>query len=307
MYRLLFLIIGLFPTLLPEALISYSVLNDSSHESTTCYLFAHGFGATQEQACRTHVKTKPELPWLIDRPLVLFNFPDAKNDCGGVLRKEVNLGQETDIQCLKDAYIKACTDFPENIGFVLTGISRGATTILNFFEKLSHKEQSRIKALVLESPFEALTSVMDHLLQRFYISWMPFAQDFAHAICTTAFPKINMNGPFAIHTVEKIPTNVPIILIHSKQDKVIPVNSSRMLYQKLKKAGNNNVYLVELASGDHGKVMNGPDASYCAYVVHAFYKKYNLPHKSDFAEKGLSLLDICQPNINQIHHYLKNA
>jgi predicted esterase len=211
------------------------------------YIFAHGLGATHEQASLFLPLVSKR--WIFNTPTILFDFPDAKNNNMEYHATHVNLGQETDIQRLEYAFEKACEQFPE-YKFVLGGISRGSATIINFVAL--HQPQS-IGALVLESPFDLVDNVINHILERFCLRWIPFSKKIAYKIAKKNFPLLNMNGVFPIYVVNKIPRTIPIIIIHSRRDKTIPINSSRNLYKELLVAGHTHVYILELASGQHGK------------------------------------------------------
>ena len=160
---------------------------------------------------------------------------------------------------------------------------------------------------MVESPFDTLSSVVNHLLTRYRVGWVPFSKKIGYKVCQKHFPQINPKGLFPINVVEKIPTHLPIMLVHSKKDKTVPINSSRRLYIKLKETGHKNLYLVELQSGNHGKLLFGPDADFYNYVVHAFYKKYNLAHHHEFAQRGQNLLQLCQPAISEVALRMKKT
>ncbi len=270
--------------------------NIKNSEHSTAYLFAHGFGATQQQGLQLFARTHCHQRWLMDNPIATFNFPDAKNDDNEYFREHVNLGQEKDIERLRLAFEKTQQSLPES-DLVLVGISRGATTIINF---VAQHQPEQVKALVLESPFDILSAVIKHLLARYYVSWFPFSEKITNKLCQKHFPEIKPDGIFPLGTIDKIPHTLPIIFIHAKKDKVVPINSSRRLYIKLKQTGHEHAYLVELASGDHGKIIQGPDSDFYLYTVHAFYKKYGLAHDPDLAQKGTHLLTHCQPSIDEV-------
>jgi predicted esterase len=280
---------------------SFTIHNSSPYVlHSTVYLFSHGFAATQQQGislfARSHCRTR----WIMDSPIASFNYPDSKPETTGntneYIREHVNLGQEKDIESLRIAFEKTQQALPEK-DIILVGISRGAATIINF---VAQYQPEKVKALVLESPFDMLNAIIKHLLSRFHVSWLPFSEKITHKLCRKHFPDIKLEGIFPFTTITKIPMTLPIIFIHSKKDKVVPVNSSRQLYIKLKQCGHKDVYLVELASGDHGKIMQGQDSDFYLYTVHAFYKKYGLPHDPDFAQKGAQLLTHCQPSIDEV-------
>lgn len=272
------------------------------------YLFAHGLGATKDQATmffankpsttkESHYESNKS--WLIQEPCFLFNFPDAKGE-DLYDRKKVNLGQEEDIATLLTAY-QAAVEMAPNCPLVGVGISRGSSVLINAASDMN------LKALVLESPFDTITAVIKHLLDRFKVSWLPLSEKLAYKICQTHFPQIKIDGICPLYMLEKIPADLPIIFIHSKKDKVVPINSSRRLYMKLRQLGHEHVYLVELASGNHGKLLIGPDSEFYLLTVHAFYKKYGLPHDPDYAQRGAHLLALCQPSIAEVAQRLKKT
>lgn len=290
--------------------LQFSIHQPYKSEPIAAFIFAHGLGATKQQGITLFAKNPilkpdekimPKFRWLIDEPLISFNFLDAKNDNNDYHRKKVNLGQHEDMQHLSAAYEKTREVFPGK-KVILAGISRGAATIVNF---AGEYQPEGLGALVLESPFDTLSSVIKHLLARYKISWFPFSEKIGYKICQTHFPNIDTKGIFPIGSVEKIKKDLPIFLIHSKRDRVIPINSSRNLYLKLKENGHEHVYLAELASGDHGKTINGADGDFYCAVIHAFYKRYELPYDTEFASKGEPLLHLCQPTIEEIKHRIR--
>ncbi|MEX0940671.1 MAG: prolyl oligopeptidase family serine peptidase [Candidatus Babeliales bacterium] len=309
-YVLLFFSSYLTADQLNEGEFNFNIRQFREPEHSTAYLFAHGLGATQNQGITlfSRIIDKNEDNslrfndrWLINEPLVLFNFADAKNDDNEYFRKKVNLGQDEDTNRLALACQKTKVELP-NFDMVLTGISRGSATIINY---VAQEQPDYVKALILESPFDSLSSIVRHLLDRYCVSWVPFSEKIGYKICQKHFPSINPQGTFPLHTIEKVPHTIPVMFVHSKKDKVVPIKSSRRLYIKLKQAGHENVYLVELASGAHGKLINGPDGDAYLYAVHAFYKKYGLPHNPELAVRGQQLLSICQPSVEEVAQRLR--
>jgi predicted alpha/beta hydrolase family esterase len=276
---------------------NFTICNNAHNDCNTAYIFAHGLGATQQQGLSLFLRQKTSNQWIIDEPVALFDFPDAKNNNNEYFRKEVNLGQKNDIHRLSYAFDKAMQSLPQH-DFILAGISRGSATIINYVSQSDHQE--KIKALVLESPFDTLDSIIKHLLSRYCIGWLPFSQHLGTKVCQKHFPSVDPKGIFPLDVIQRIPSTIPILLAHSKKDKVIPINSSRRLYIKLREAGHQHIYLAELQSGAHGKLIQGADADFYLSIVHAFYKKYNLPHDQEYAARGHYLLEFCQPPIHEV-------
>lgn len=281
-----------------------SVHTHPSQQHGVVYIFAHGLGANKNQGIDLLLPESKVLKnneWIVHYPSVFFNFPDAKHEPGDYDRAKVNLAQQDDCQRLKEVYRKVRTDYPDHT-IVLVGISRGAATIL----KVASQEQlDNLGALVLESPFDTLSSIIDHLLRRFCVQWVPFAEHMARAICKKHFPNIDIQGTFPIDVAHQLPKEIPVLFIHSKKDKVVPLNSSRLLYSKLINNGHTDAYLLELNAGLHGKLVQGPDKDCYLFAVQAFYKKYGLPHEPDMAQRGHYILESARPNIEEVYNALQ--
>jgi pimeloyl-ACP methyl ester carboxylesterase len=259
--------------------------------SKPVYLFAHGLAATKKQVDILYNRFREESTdaliynkhWLIDNErfaVHAFNFDDALNDNGGMnfKRHKVNLGQSADLAAFDAAY----KDIPHDQDVVLFGLSRGAETILNYGPHLG----SNVKAIILESPFDTLLSIVKSIARRMYLPYNRHTRPFFLSAMKYWFPALDMKGIVPIKSVEFFPLDIPILFVHSAQDSVVSINSSRRLYGALRSRGHNNVYLLELPEGSHGKIIRGACAqTYCS-VVHAFFKKYNLPHDEQRAVDG---------------------
>lgn len=263
------------------------------------YLFAHGLGATQAQA-HALLPTNNHY-WILNKPLALFDFPDARPNPLEYNREFVNLGQQLDIDRLRFAFCKTQQELPSH-EFVLAGISRGAVTIMNY---MGIHADPCVKALVLESPFDTFKNVVEHLLKRFHVGWLPFSKKIALKYVKKTFPNFDVQGLFPKKTISSIPAHLPIILIHSLKDKTIPVKSAYKLYLKLVTSGHQHVYLLVLPHGEHGKLLQGPSGELYQNTVHAFYKQYNLPHEAEFALRGHDTLKLCQPSLEEIRLMIK--
>lgn len=306
--------------LLHSALLSSALLNGQSnpkftlhshdeYKSNIVYIFAHGLGATQQQGMQFSLLKKNTATdsfnptWIIGCPTLLFNFPDAKNDNNEYFNKQVNLGQQLDIDRLCAAHAHAKNELPEH-EVVLVGLSRGSVTIINYLA--THTPQD-VRAVILESPFDTFKNVVKHLLRRFYMHWIPFASKIGMKLSGVHFPMLDKKGIFPLDVIKKTPHDIPVLFVHSKKDKVIPINSSRTLYAQLKAAGHEHAYLLELPSGSHGKLLMSEHAQLYHCVVQAFYKRYDLPHDPKSAQKGEATLSQCQPSCEQVLQRIKKG
>lgn len=279
----------------------YQLLTSGIHQQSIAYIFAHGLGANHTQACKLF---KPQdKNSILCGPVGIFDFPDAKPEPDKFHKKYVNLGQNRDIERLSYACDRTL-EATNCDGVVLAGISRGSATILNY---AALNTTVPIKAIIAESPFDSLKNIVKHLLKRFHVAWVPFSKKIGMKLADAHFPELDVYGLFPIDTVANIDKNIPILLIYSPKDKVIPLISSLILYVALREAGHEHVYLLELSSGDHGKLMLSSEASKYQNVVHAFYKKYNLPYNAKCALQGEALLEQCQPSIEVIKKRIHTA
>lgn len=278
-------------------------LNITFHDSGTCpssyyYIFSHGIQATGLQAFNFQPILKyphNHYYWLLQEPFVTFNFNDAISDKTFHYHL-LNLGQEADLQAL-NTVIHEVSAHNSSAKKILIGLSRGAVTIFNYVALYNPTD---VAALVLESPFDTFTSVLKHFLGPAYLM-----SGLCNKIAYSVFPALNKKGPFPSQLVNQIPLNLPIIFIHSKKDSLVPINSSRNLYIALRRRGHEHVYLVELASGKHGHLLEGKDYYYYYSMVHCFYKKYGLPHDETAVKYSEHLFAQCQPTVENVLKRMK--
>ncbi len=256
-----------------------------AYSSNIVYIFAHGLGATQKQA--------DLFAALASGPIISFDFPDAKGT-DQYDSNLVNLGQKIDMEALHGAYQRAMMQFP-GYDVVFIGLSRGSATILNY---MAHYKPKNVKALILESPFDTLVNLVEHLMNRFHLGFLPTSVGIK--IAQFHFKAVDPLGIFPAESINEIAHDIPIIFIHAQNDQVVPIKSSRNLYCQLVKNGHGDVYLCEFADGLHGKLMIGTYVQEYINGVHAWLKKYHLPHNEQAAQQGNSLLSNYQPTIEEV-------
>lgn len=236
--------------------------------------------------------------------IVSFNYPDVAIDFGifGSLPnlESANVAQKDDIKTLHKV-LRRYRNNKEIIGY---GYSRGAATWITALGcNYLPDDVTLPKALILEAPFATIKSsslfsfikgAFDALLQTF-----PYARTLRNQITQAVFNGLiqqhDLNGIQPINVAHNIDTSIPILLVHAQDDPIIPINDTREIYLKLLKSGRKNVYLLELPKGGHGLCLWGEYGNLYCSAVHAFYKKYNLPHCEKFAQEiNLSKL---QPSI----------
>jgi alpha-beta hydrolase superfamily lysophospholipase len=196
----------------------------------------------------------------------------------------MSLGQEADIATLKKAYLKTRKDYP-NAEIVLIGLSRGASTIINF---LAEHQPTHIKAVILESPFDTVAGVIDHFCKQANMASKPLL-DMSQKILSWV-SSYKPSGIQPIHTIHKIPSTIPVLFICSKEDRVVPASGTITLYETLRLSGHSKAHILILDQGKHGFLLTGPQAKIYQSTVHAFYKHYRLDHDPIMANFGMKYL-----------------
>ena len=217
---------------------------------------------------------------------------------GNVKFEQTTFGQQNDIDRLSQ--VLAQINKNNIVGF---GVSRGAVVLINLMGA-KDPESKKLGALVLESPFAHVKSVVGNIIKKIpLVNKLSSLKTATHNASSALFPQYKPDGIQPIDFIDKIDPNIPIIIIHSKTDKLIPINESRELYIKRKKSGCDNVYLVELDSGAHANTLWADDGKKFQNTVHAFYKKHGLPCNEQYS-KLVDLADY-QPTVEEVEKRIK--
>ncbi len=272
----------------------------TSLESVT-YFFAHGLANNYKQAysyTKTAIIKRKEVVndrYILNSPLVTFNFPDAKGLFAKIFRvnfMQTSFAQDNELEATLQAY--STINDPQ--GAVIMGVSRGAAVAAAFASMVcstaAKMTVAPLRALILESPFD---SFLDALNDKIKKAWL---RTLAASLVKHGMPffKYDSTGKQPIDTVELISPDLPILLVCSLEDTTVMASSTKRLYMRLRSTGHKHVYLLILTIGAHARLLSGPEGHTYHAVVHAFYKRYGLPYEEASAELGLSLLAQCQPD-----------
>ncbi|MGB8367170.1 MAG: prolyl oligopeptidase family serine peptidase [Candidatus Babeliales bacterium] len=253
------------------------------------YIFSHGLADTFKQAnkyAKTYKKgnqTYHNKRYILEDPIT-FNYPDAFLHRLPKI-KYASLAQDNEIVHLKREIEKIVKKETDANKIILFGISRGASTALNFMALHNHPS---IGALVLESPFDSVASIIDNKRKKLPFKWL--SHDMGELIMETIFRRYKRNGIRPIDLVSGIRKDLPIIIVCSKKDTLVPWHSSVKLYKKLKESGHQAVHLFVANHGKHSKILMDKDGHSYQAAVHAFYAKYDLPHDNKLALQGKKYL-----------------
>ena len=264
----------------------------------TLTLFSHGIADTWKQVRGyAQLYKKKEVVYRNDRylihtPFVAFNYPDATTKFYRVNYNETSFGQENEIGRLNKAYTTAMSRH-ETCVIILWGLSRGAANILIF---AGLYQLDNVKAIVLESPYYTMGQVIESIMLKKNLSWLPLS--YGETLAEFIFKRYTRHGLSPANCIENISKEIPIFIICSKEDRLVPFSSSINVYKKLVESGHKHTYIFITDYGKHAAILQGPDGEKYQWVVNAFYKKYNLPHCSTSAAQGESLLALCQPQFD---------
>lgn len=241
-------------------------------EPATLSLFVHGLGANKHQA--HDYSCVHEYGFLTDP--FSFDFADASlwN------HRQSVLAQDRDIQQLEE-FLTEYSAFP----VVVMGLSRGAATIINYCG--SHSP-ANIKALILESPFDHIRSIVKTILQPAFLHVIPGSITVGMKLATWLYPNYKQDGIHPIDVVDKIPQDMPVMIICSKKDLLIDATSSIRLYKKLLESGHTNVYLLVTAYGQHSNIIWSKSGPEYRKLIGAFLRKYDTATASEVDEELLA-------------------
>lgn len=256
----------------------------------------HGYIASYEKKDVIHHNER----YIINTSYVSFNYPDATDRFYRVNYNETSFGQENEIGRLYKAYYNlsnkvyaAIKDLFEQVDIILMGVSRGASNLAIFAGRYC---LDNVKAIILESPYHTMGEVIESIMHKKNMSWLPLS--YGETVTEFIFKKYNRYGHSPANCLENISHDIPIFIICSEEDHLVPCSSSINVYKKLVECGHQHVYIFIAKQGRHAAILQGPDGEKYQQVINAFYKKYNLPYNPSDAEKGESLLALCQPVFN---------
>lgn len=211
-----------------------------------------------------------------------------------IKREVVNFGQIDDILTLSAAYDQH-VDRHFSFPVVLYGVSRGAATTVNFLAtKYPTKEIQNVRAVVLEGCFDDIKTIIKGINQK--VGGFKRFKKWIKKAFSLVYPGYDPDGHAPHRSAADVPMHLPILLITSKKDLLVPAKSTEKLYRELKKTGH-DVYLLILDHSGHPRYMLDHQEDTATYqaVVHAFYQRYGLAHVPHLAALGMPILDRCRP------------
>lgn len=191
-----------------------------------------------------------------------------------------NFGQLNDIANHYCKYIQCLSEYPDT-NIILWGVSKGAATTLNAFAKNNYES---VKMIVLEGCFTDIESVFKYwsLNREWYDPNFIIAKAFLWLLKYDLLKYIidyqSQDSFNPINNVHLVPHHIPVILITSDIDKVVPTSHTLELYNKLLELNHPNVHLLQLKKSRHHAYTFDNEEDYTRYYnfIHDLYKKYGI-------------------------------
>lgn len=237
-------------------------------------LFVHGIADSHTQGA--------PFRGMMPGPVESFNFEDSTSHFWRLNLSSSSLGQKNELKKIAKEWQRINEKFPHADGFILVGVSRGASVIINFVA--THKPQ-KVKALILDSPFDSIEWLIKHQMDRLRLPEKIVRMGFA-----CMFWKLNFKGIFPIKVINHIHEDIPMLFITIENDHLVPNYSTHNLMNARAKCGYQNMHHLHLMQGRHGKLLLGPDAEIYKQAVHAFFAQYGIPCNEAYAAQGKDLL-----------------
>lgn len=206
-----------------------------------------------------------------------------------------NIAQKNDIHALRTTYAEHIALYPDT-DVVLYGDSRGAATIFNFIAVDNPKQ---VKAAVLEGIFDTMPHLMKHCI---FSDKGAASEKRLNGTLSLVIRGYKKNALSPRDYAEMITDDIPILLVTSLKDWVVPPQCTMYLYNRLRERGHKNVHLLVLEHSSHPGYMLDDERDKERYetVVHAFYQHYGLPHNQMKAYTGQFAFAATQPSSAQL-------
>lgn len=216
----------------------------------------------------------------VEGPMISFSYNDW------LAPLSTCVGQEEDLESLH-AICK------EHTNVLLAGCSRGAGTIVSY---LGIYKPVNIIGAIIESPFDDTRNVINYLAEQINIQ----KRSLIDKLSATLAPNHKQDGIQPIDHVADIAHDIPLLFICTTKDRIIPLESCLALYKKARNAGLTKVHILIAEHGAHGLITISSDGPMMRNVIHAFFKEYNLPYNTEWADAGRERFKTCQPSAEDL-------
>ncbi|MBP6892245.1 hypothetical protein KBB68_01560 [Candidatus Babeliales bacterium] len=197
-----------------------------------------------------------------------------------VWKKNLNIsqafmGQGADLKVIASSVEQNFVDE----SFVLFGICRGGSAAINY---IAQYNPENLKALIIEATPASMPALLHAKMAKIGLSCKHDEKFFRFFF--QAYPKNSIPPVQAVKNI--LNKELPILILHSKDDCNIPFEHALMLYLSFKEHGFNNVFLVPL-HGKHAYSLQEDSLNYLT-AVHSFYKNFGLAYNEKYATVAMN-------------------
>lgn len=251
--------------------------------SETITVFAHGYMDTHRQAFSYIKNPHYDNDIITSDGLVTFDFADAGKEYLNLWRlKETSLAQENEMHRLH-VVLKSIKKRAKKVRkIILLGTSRGASTIITTLARYPHPE---VSAIILESPFAQFKDILDNMIKKPVVKSIPYIKEISTPLASFLIFRHAFNGITPLKAIQNLPKDLPILILATQKDALVPYASSQLLYDIFLKNGYTNVHFSLFNYGRHARLVMHEQATHIQKAVHIFYEKYNLPHSKEHTQK----------------------
>lgn len=244
-------------------------------ESPYIFIFCHGFGADCTQAYLYGIDDNNPI---IPDSIITFDFADSEITdyccfCGFPNREHACIAQTKDLSTLHEIIEQVRKNYPER-KIILYGVSRGASTIINYLGSKQFTPFEKIAAAILESPFSHVKNVIKNITSP--LGLIPCCTTLNYAGFRCLFPNHKSEGQHPVELVMDTPNNIPVTFIASKKDRLISYKDTLKLYATMFFNEHPQASFLLLDHGAHAKILYDKDGNKYKYFIQEFYKQYQL-------------------------------
>lgn len=159
--------------------------------------------------------------------------------------------------------------------------SQGSATALNY---LANNHHDKIKAVIIEAAMASGNSAISYNLKTESL----FSYCCAAYLTKIRFPFHSPAGQQAIFSIKKIPTNIPIVILHNKEDQCLSYFDALALYEGLvmTRTRETNIYLIPIGDNqgqNHVNLLNNKQHKEKIEALKAILRKHELPTNLDIS------------------------
>lgn len=184
---------------------------------------------------------------------------------------------------------------------IIHGSSQGTATAINYVAE----NPGKVDALILEGVLPSGNSAIYHTVKQMMfprIANMPLSYYWLPYCAKFAYPSYAPAGKQPIKNLEKLPKDLPVIIIHSKTDPQLSYNDALAVYAGLKKLGNPNAYLIPYNQRGHVELLDVSNKKEIA-SLNAILEKHGLVTSDENQNLGTIDLSEYQPTNISSEHY----